>query len=568
MVAEAEMNGMDAKPAKGARWQWALWSLLGATLCWLSQPPLGLGWLAWVALVPWIHLTGSAQWSRDKLAVFYFIACGYWALTMQGIRHAHPAMYATWMLFAFYLASYSLLFVWLVRHLNQQFGQRLPRWVAIPIVGTGLECVRNYFLTGISAVMLGHTQVDHSMLVQIADLFGSYGLSFVVLLVNAVINEWMFGEASRSRWIATATACAVLIVTLGYGSWRLNQSENLKKSSTTIALIGQDEESIFVQDMQREQRIFGSYVNQSLKAAADAGNKKQAIDAVVWPESMYNGGLPWMIRDAKAPPPATSSDPELATMILDYREQFQQRSQQIQQAIRATANQASIPQLIVGCSVVQYEEPPAGYSGVVHVNSEGVVDRWYGKTHLVMFGEYIPLIDYLPFIKALVPPGMGVTPGTGPETFKVNDCLIAPTVCIETAVERVIPQQLARLHRQAQMPDVVVNVTNDRWFDHSSVVEHHLRCARFVAIACRRPVLIAANGGPTAWIDSSGRIVERLSNDTNGFLLVNPQLDDRISPYLRIQDWPARLLGLFVLVLGFAVWWRRRRDRKSLPVDT
>ncbi len=145
---------------------------------------------------------------------------------------------------------------------------------------------------------------------------------------------------------------------------------------------------------------------------------------------------------------------------------------------------------------------------------------------------------------------MGVTPGDGPRVFKVDELSIAPTVCIETAVERVIPRQLADLYCQKQMPDVVINVTNDRWFDHSSVVEHHLRCARFVAIACRRPILISANGGPTAWIDSSGRIVERLPNDGNGYLLVKPQLDPRTSPYLTIQDWPARLLGLFVLVFG------------------
>ncbi len=395
---------MEATSSSGAeRMRWAVWSVLGATLCWLSQPPLGISWLAWVALVPWIHLTCSPQWSRRHLATFYLVACGYWALTMQGIRHAHPAMYATWMLFAIYLAIYSLLFIWLVRHVNEQFGARLPRWLTIPVIGTGLECIRNYFLTGISAVMIGHTQVEHALLVQIADLFGSYGVSFVVLLVNAAIYEWIGGKTQRSKWMATATACVVLISAMGYGFLRLNQSHDLNASATTIALIGQDEESIFVQDVEREQRIFSSYVNQSLQAAAEAGRTKQTIGAVVWPESMYNGGLPWMIRDAKALPPATSPDPELAAMILDYREQFQQRSQQIQQAIRATAAQDAVPQLIVGCSVVQYEAPQAGYSGVVHVGPDGAVADWYGKTHLVMFGEYIPLIDYIPFIKSFVP---------------------------------------------------------------------------------------------------------------------------------------------------------------------
>ncbi len=388
-----------------------------------------------------------------------------------------------------------------------------------------------------------HTQVEHAPLVQIADLFGSYGISFLVMLVNAAIYEWIGGKSRRTQWTGTVIAAVIVAATLAYGYARLNQTSEFKTSDTTIALIGQDEESIFVQDLEREQHIFSSYVNQSLQAAAEAGRSKQTIDAVVWPESMYNGGLPWMIRDRKAAVPSASPDPELASMILDYREQFQQRSAQVQQAIRATADQDTVPQLIVGCSVVQYEAPQAGYSGVVHINSENAVDDWYGKTHLVMFGEYIPLIDYLPFVKDFVPPGMGVTPGPGPKVFPVDDLSIAPTVCIEIAVERVIPRQLAQLQGQGQMPDVVINVTNDRWFDHSSVVEHHLRCARFVAIVSRRPILIAANGGPTAWIDSSGRLVARLPNETNGFLLVKPQLDPRTSPYLKLQDWPARVLG-------------------------
>ncbi len=557
-------QALSRQPSQG--WSFVGWSVFGATLCWLSQPPLGWSWLAWLALVPWIHLANRPHWSRRELVGFYLIACGYWALTMQGIRHAHPAMYATWLLFAIYLAFYSLAFVWLVRQGQLESSYRRLRWLIVPVIGTGLECFRNYFLTGISAVMLGHTQAEQTYLIQIADLFGTYGVTFLVLLVNATVYELIGGTCRRSQQLAVATTVLALAGSLGYGYWRLSQTQNFESTSATIAVIGQDQESIFIQDAEREQRIFASYVTQSLQAAASARDSARQLDAIIWPESMFTGGLPWMIREPNAPAPAQADDAELAAMIIEYRDQFQQRAKQIQQAIATTTGQTSLPHLVVGCSVVKYEPPPAVYSGVVHVNDTGQVNDWYGKTHLVMFGEYIPLIDYLPFIQSWVPPGMGVTPGAGPAVFDVNGLALSPTVCIETAVERVIPRQLALLQRTASLPDVIINVTNDRWFDHSAVVEHHLRCARFVAIACRRPVLIAANGGPTVWIDSSGRIIERLENDANGFLLARPTIDSRVSPYLSLGDWPARICMLVTFVWMVRLYWRRRNSQCAHPL--
>ncbi len=103
------------------------------------------------------------------------------------------------------------------------------------------------------------------------------------------------------------------------------------------------------------------------------------------------------------------------------------------------------------------------------------------------------------------------------------------------------------------MPDVVVTVTNDGWFDDSSVIDHHLRCGQLVAVGCRRPLLSAANNGPTAWIDSRGQIVDRLPKGINGAVIASPRQDDRTSLYVRIGDWPARLC---VLACGFVMFAR------------
>ena len=98
--------------------------------------------------------------------------------------------------------------------------------------------------------------------------------------------------------------------------------------------------------------------------------------------------------------------------------------------------------------------------------------------------------------------------------MQVQQTSVLPVICIETAVERVVIRQMNQLRDQQKSVDLLVTVTNDGWFDDSSVIDHHLRCGQLVAVASRCPMLSAANNGPTAWIDSNGRIVEQI--DTGG----------------------------------------------------
>ena len=557
---------------------------------WLAQPPLGWWPLAWIALVPWAHLAFRTNLTRRDYGWLYLAAIAYWALTMQGIRHAHPAMFVAWLALAAYLAVYPVAWVALSR--VALFGGQ-PRsvnpsdpstdrdsapsdetspprvssaWWILPVVWVGLECVRNYFLTGVSAVMLGHTQANVAVVIQIADLLGTYGVSFLVAMVNVALASWLIDRQARRGVII---GCAALGLTLIYGVWRIAEVDSMTSGSTLrIALVGRDEPIIFEQDVDRELEIFDAYFLESLTAAEAAGRRGESIDVVVWPESMFTGGLPYLVADPQrpldVPEEAGMDDAAFRELLKVNRQRFEARAGQVQAALRGAAGQAAGPELIVGCSVIRYHHPAGGHSGCVHVAADGKVANYYAKTHLVMFGEYIPLIDYLPWIDRFVPPGMGVLPGDGPVAMHIGDSIVSPNVCIETAVERVTINQVRQLIAAGSPPDWIVNVTNDGWFDRSSVVEHHLRCAQLVAVGCRRPVLIAANGGPTAWIDGSGRIVERLANDESGAVIVNGATDGRLSPYLRIGDWPARLSVVYCAYLALIAlksMARRRRNR-------
>ena len=85
-------------------------------------------------------------------------------------------------------------------------------------------------------------------------------------------------------------------------------------------------------------------------------------------------------------------------------------------------------------------------------------------------------------------------------------CRIAPNICYETVLSHVIRGQVNALTAEGREPDVLINLTNDGWFWGSSELDMHLACGVFRAVECRKPLLIAANTGFSAWIDGDGRI--------------------------------------------------------------
>ena len=182
---------------------------------------------------------------------------------------------------------------------------------------------------------------------------------------------------------------------------------------------------------------------------------------------------------------------------------------------------------------------------------DGEVRDWYGKTHLVLVGENIPWLSDLPILGQYIP---HLDVGDGGKVMEVGGFRVLPNICIETAVERVVVNQMRTLSRKNEVPDVVVTVTNDGWFDNSSIIEHHLRCAQMVAVGVRRPIVSAANNGPTAHVDSYGKVVARLPTGADATLVTRPLRDRRSSLYVKIGDTAA-----WVCVVAAAYFCLRRR---------
>lgn len=580
---------------RSARGTWIA-SLASVTMLSLCGPETNLWFLSFAAISPLflISRTESRMWKLAVYASFF----GYFFVSLQGLRYAHPLMIFPLIALAGYLAVYPLLFVAMLKQYERTMSsvssrfsgvfRLIPLSLVAGVIWVGGEFVRNYFATGISVLMLGHSlaAMPSPTLIQIADCFGTYGVSFLIVLANAAVADVVFGkwlkegqasssqpdsaERSPRRWshacssyrTSVPIAFAALLFTHLYGQRALDYPT--VDSETTFMLVGRDEQTEYQQDYQRELDIFSAYARQSIDAVR-GGNRP--IDAIVWPESMLSGGQPWYIAEENLTVPAEMRGEgmtvsQMRQIIAQTQGEFTRRSVDLVTAMKDGKTNRS-PSIIGGCGVVRYGETAKQFSGVIHVGSDGQVRDTYAKNHLVMFGEYIPLIKSIPVFKEMVPPGLGLDAGTGPAVFDIGAARVLPNLCIETAVERITVNHMRTIldRDAASLPNVIVTLTNDAWFDHSAVVAHHLRCAQMVAIGCRRPILSAANGGPTAWIDSSGRVVEKLGFDVAGEITATPKVDDRVSTYVRHGAsfaFPMGVAWIAGLLAVLSKLWRRR----------
>jgi apolipoprotein N-acyltransferase len=170
----------------------------------------------------------------------------------------------------------------------------------------------------------------------------------------------------------------------------------------------------------------------------------------------------------------------------------------------------------------------------------------------------VPMAKDYEWLARLSPIGAGIDWGVDVPAFDVAGARLAANVCYESAIPHVIRGEVSRLRAEGKEPDVLVNLTNDGWFYGSSELDLHLTCAVFRAIECRKPFLIAANTGFSAWVDSDGRIVKRGPRREPDVIIARPELDGRQSPYLAIGDWPSGLCLIATCCVGLFGLARRQ----------
>ncbi|GIW92254.1 MAG: apolipoprotein N-acyltransferase [Pirellulaceae bacterium] len=553
---ESLPQGRGCRPVmiRPARTACAVWgSLIAGAVCyWAAFPPLSLYGLAWLAPLPWLWWLSQPHLPRRFYWATYVAGLVFWLPTLQGIRLPHPLLYVGWIALSAYLSLYWVLFAWLSRRCL--VSGRWPTWVALPLVWAVCEWLRGQGPLGFSAALLAHTQLSVLPLIQVADLCGGYTLSALMLAVGTLLVNGLLYPARRI--VYSLSAIALLVAASLYGWMRLASSP---KGPVILraALIQADYDTVFEFNPERNLQMFTDY----LKLAQQAAHREPDLDLIIWPESTFTENNPYMVADeAVVPPPPDGLGAESWQKLWSERRRaFLDKCRYVARSTQQAADNHPGVWNLVGTEVIDFrQQPPATYNSVLLLDRQGNVRARYDKIHLVIFGEYLPFGRWFPWLYRITPLSNGVTPGKEPVAMTVGEARLAPNICFESTVPHLVGWHVHYLRRSGQAPDVLVNVTHDGWFWGSSILDLHLACSVFRAVEQRRPLLMAANPGITAWVDGNGRVVAALPRHAVRYLKADVVRDGRFGLYSYVGDLP--WWGAFLLVV---VWGAGIRPGKE-----
>lgn len=578
-------------PAAGA---WGL-SLLTGVLLLMSFPPLDWGPVAWLAIVPLVLLVRIPDRTKWMYRAVYVGGLTFTLIGFQWMRLASAPMYAAWVALAVYIAVYFPLFVAIARVAVHRFS--LPLTFAVPVVWVGLEYARAYMATGFSWYYLGHTQYRWVELIQVSDLVGAYGVSFLMamtaaalagllpvsllsklkLLVPGAEQPLLHAEQSSFRKKAiSVTVCLVLFAAMwSYGAVRRGQANFV--DGPMVALVQGNFAPTIKHDPKQDTR---RKIFQKHHVLTGMAVKKHALDLVIWPETMY--GDPLMITSPNL------SDEELQRIAPPFAPVERWRTSQVPEIFAKMSRQAGAA-MIVGVETWTADEKRfRRFNSATFARPDmGLVNR-YDKMHRVLFGEYVPLAEEIPLLAALspMPVQYQLSEGKSPAVFEYNGYRYAPIICFEDTV----PHLMRGIAKSTAEPktgkpiDCFVNLTNDGWFHGSSELDQHLITAQFRCIECRTPMVRAVNSGISAVIDGDGVVLEpeefidgdgknrnsmrdpetgEYYRELNAVIVDAVPLDDRESFYVTWGDWFAMSCGLMCCTVVIGNWLPRRR--KTVP---
>lgn len=527
-------------------------ALASSLLCWLAFPPVGWSLLAWVAPIGWLYsvarhkLPGSRPYRNLWVAGLAF-----WLLTIHWIRLPHPVNYLGWLALASYLGCYLPVFVALSRIGVHRL--RLPLWLVAPVVWTGLDWVRGHLMTGFLMGSLAHTQVDHLSIIQIANVLGEYGVTFLILLVASCLLNIFFDLQKRERsgvYQHLAILILAWLATQNYGT-RFSKSQ---PADMRIAVIQGNTLADWKNDAQKQQQIMDEHMSLSL-AAVKASRKHDGrdVDLVIWPETSFRQAL-LTVADGYQPPGTYVHESVITAAQKD-----------LQEFVRQTG-----AAILTGIDRLHYYPDATGqpdyrvYNSSILMDKQGQIAGTYEKMHLVLMGEYVPFTEWLPFLKRLTPITGLATPGQQPQGLEAEGYIFCPNICYETVVPHLIRRHVTELAAAGKTPDVLVNLTNDSWFWGSSELDMHLACGIFRAVEMRTPLVIAANGGLSAHVDAHGQVLQVTPKQQTATLLIDlpKRGTTELTLYAQWGDWFAGGCMVCCVVLA-AIGWHSHRAKLS-----
>ncbi|MCK5041298.1 MAG: apolipoprotein N-acyltransferase [Sphingomonadales bacterium] len=405
------------------------------------------------------------------------------------------------------------------------FGQRQPSRIIIFALSWALfEWLRGHMFTGFPWHQMAHVWSDTPVVMQTVSLLGSYGLSFLTVLVAASLVLF-FDNKSTSRRAVMTVSLVVSIAVVGFGIIRLNGAEVSYYPDVRLRLVQAN-----ITQLEKWPREFWSRnVNQHIALSVDGTNAEEGADNspthVIWPET----AVPYSLHSVEG----------VRSIIMGE--------------LGGNAH------LITGVPRVDRDGQTGAvrlYNSIIGISPQGEVEMTYDKFHLVPFGEYIPFADVLGRlgIGKFVEGEVGFTSGPGPQTLNLSGLpSFSPLICYEI----IFPSSV----RQNNNASWILNLTNDAWFGDSFGPYQHFAQARFRAIEEGVAVVRVAGAGISGVIDPWGRVESKIGLFQQGYLdasLPKPTVSQPL--YSKLGDISFAFIIILSLI-GFAIIAKREEKQ-------
>ena len=499
-------------------------------LLFCSFPSVNFFPLAWIGLVPLlVALDGVDNWKiafrLGYVAGFLFFAG---LLTAIALLYPYANIWTTllgYLLLVGYTALFFAAFSVLVYHLLWQSGILFP--LGVTTIWVSLEWLRGWLLTGFPWGNVGYSQWNYLAGIQIASIAGVYGVSFVIVFFNAGIATLI---RRRSEWqkelVAVIVPCLIAVLTLIYGYVVIGNSDKVDQEQIKVALVPGNISQLDKWNPKEYPKIFMKYLSMTEKAA------KAQPDIIVLPETTIRGEI-------------------LSGEWSNYNNHFKQMLNRI----------GDIPMLI---GATDSDAVGDIYNRVISISSDGEIQGKYAKMHLVPFGEYVPLADFLPNFIQFSPFEHGTSQNllpiryVGEESAENQNVLVGTSICFESS----FPNHFRKFVKKGA--SVMGILTNDAWFAGTALPELHLAMAPLRSIENRISVFRCANGGYTCAIDKYGRIYTALvtPKTSDEFIIADVTLSDgKTTLYTRYGDWLPILCA--IISLSLIVYLAQNRFQKT-----
>ena len=481
-----------------------LWCSLTGAITAAALPPhyfwpalfLGFSHLLWQL--------NNALSGKKAFAYGYWFGFGFFATGLSWVGNALliDAMSFGWLYPLVLLAAGGFfgLFTAVPAALSFYFRAGYARWLAFAGFWALSEWLRSFILTGFPWNLLGSVWAFSDRAIQVASIFGTCGLSLLTVLFAALPAVLIFPCPRREKTIAAVVICTVPVFLFAYGAARLARYPDDDFSETKLRIVQPSIPQRIKWQRESLQQNLQTYIEMS-----QTGKEENAPQMVVWGETAnpFAVGLHPELLDILLK--AVPTDGYLVTGTLDY----------------AFDGEKMRP-----------------------VNAMQAFDRYgiytaYGKSHLVPFGEYIPLRRLLPeSLKPVTNVIADFMPGNGPETFRLPQI---PPFGVAICYEIIFP---AAVTDRNDRPEWLLNLTNDGWYGDSAGPRQHLVAARLRAVEEGLTVVRAANSGISALISKTGVVLSALPLNERGVL------DFYLPQKLSVPTPFSRLYNLTVIILA------------------